>query len=77
MDSREVVELYPDDCIIWDYADRQNFVRHEVAIVSCGKIKPPPMLLGEPTTLNKERVEQCSEVYKKHGVRSVSELLSC
>ena len=25
MDSREVVELYPDDCIIWDYADRQDF----------------------------------------------------
>ena len=25
MDSREVVELYPDNCIIWYYADRQDF----------------------------------------------------
>lgn len=25
MNSREVVELYPDDYMIWDYADRQDF----------------------------------------------------
>ena len=45
MDSHEVVELNPDDCVVWDYADRQDFEMGDIKALGLdikknGQIQP-------------------------------------
>ncbi len=45
MDSHEVVKLNPDDCVIWDYADRQDFEMGDIEALGLdikknGQIQP-------------------------------------
>jgi ParB family transcriptional regulator, chromosome partitioning protein len=45
MDSHEVVELNPDDCMLWDYADRQDFEMGDIKALGLdikknGQIQP-------------------------------------
>ena len=45
MDSHEVVELNPDDCVLWDYVDRQDFEMGDIKALGLdikknGQIQP-------------------------------------